>query len=348
MGQSYRFLHKPLRDFAVAHSICQDKGLLNEFAIIDDHGITDFIIEEAEQNQALQIQLLACVEASKQNPEVSNAAANAITILVRVGKRFHKNDFQGIRIPGADLRTGWFEGAQLQRADLRRVRFDRAWLSGADLTGACIDGGEFGEKPHLRLGGTRRMESVACCYTNEGELLVAAVAAVAEVFGSDIEPKERGDVQVWSATKRKLLYTLRGHTSYITCAAFPSNNNDLLASASHDRTIRLWSRQNQDDQLVHTFDRRKGIVRTIVYSPDAKFLASVEESRGEICLWSVVTHNLIHCYSCDSPVLQVAFSPDGQTPASAGGGILAQLWSIESGKDLYTLQGRSGGDCTMY
>jgi len=77
----------------------QDEALLNEFFIVDDHGIIDFIVEEAEQNQELQDKLLACVEKSKQNPGVTTAAANSITILVRAGTRFHKSDLRGIRIP---------------------------------------------------------------------------------------------------------------------------------------------------------------------------------------------------------------------------------------------------------
>jgi len=333
IGESYRFLHKSLRDFAVAQSmlqhepLCITSALFNEFPIVDDHGIIDFIVEEAKQNQELQAQLLECVEESKQNPEVANAAANAITILVRAGKRFHKYDLRGIRIPGADLRTGWFEGAQLQGADLRRVRWNSIWLRGADLTGACIDDGEFGEKPYFKLEDSSH--SINCFYTPEGELLVAAGH-----FGTH-------DVTLWSVTTRKLLHTFRGHTDAVIRIAFPPNGDDLLASAGKDKTVRLWSRQSQDVPLVHTFDRHTDWVHKVAFSPDTKFLAS---GGGDslVCLWSVATHSLIHSFSYSDWVYSVAFSPDGQTLAAAGRDQLVHLWSTESGKLLQTLQGHTG------
>ena len=331
VGESYRFLHKSLRDFAVAQSMLQDEPLcepntlLNEFSIVDEYGIIDFIIEEAEQNEELQAQLLACVEESKQNPGVATAAANAITILVRAGKQFHGYDLRGIRIPGADIRSGLFCGAQLQAADLSRARLDRLWLSGADLTGACIDDGEFGEKPYFRLEGTD-IKPLTCFHTPDGELLVAST--------------HHKDVQVWSATNRKLLHTFKGHTHRVTCVAFlPKNDCDHLASGSGDKTVRLWSWQNQDVQLVHMFKGHNCWVHSIAFSPDAKFLAS-GGTDNVVCLWSVTTHSLIHSFSC-SPTMcySLAFSPGGQALASAGDSNIIELWSTEHGKLLHTLQG---------
>ena len=324
VGNSYRFLHKSLRDFAIAYSMWQDEQLLNEFPIVNDFGIIDFIIEEAEQNEELQARLLACVEESKENPKVAIAAANAITILVRARIRFHEYDLRGICIPGADISAGWFGGAQLQGADLRRVCLDRIWLREADLTGACIDGGEFGEKPYFKLEGTDN-RPLTCFYTPDGELLVASGCG--------------RDVQVWSATNCKLLHSFRGHTSTITCAAFPQNSGyDLLASGSGDHTVRLWSRQNQEMPLVYTFDGHTDWVRSIVFSENAKFLASGGDD-SIVCLWSVATHSLIHTFHCHGWIFNVAFSPDGRSLLSAGHNV--EVWSTDSGKLLQTPQGHT-------
>ena len=323
VGQAYCFLHKSLRDFAIAQSMLQDQpfnapdSLFNEFHIVEDHGIIDFIFEEAEGNQGLQAQLLTCVEESKRNPKVANAAANAITILVRAGERFQGCDLRGIRIPGADIRSGWFEGAQLQNADLSRARLDRIWLRGADLTDACIEGGEYGEKPDFKL-----KSPLACFYTPDGELLVASANG--------------NNVQVWSASNRKLLHEFRGYTGSVRHAAFPpSGNHDLLASAGRDHTVRLWSRQNKDSQLVHTFRDCGKLLNqcTIAFSPDAKSLAA--GCYKGVCLWSVATLNLIHRFSFDEgSVSSIAFSPDGRTLASAIYRAQINLWSTESGELL--------------
>jgi len=337
VGQSYRFLHKSLRDFAVARSIwqeedlCTPRALLNEFPIVDDSGVVDFIVEESEQNQELQGQLLACVEVSKQNPKVAIAAANAITILVRAGKRFHGYNLRGVCIPGADISTGWFEGAQLQNADLRRTRLDRIWLRGADLTEACIDGGEFGEKPYFRLEDPANNNIISCFYSPNSELLVAAANYTTH------------DLTVWSVSTRSLLHTFMGHLDNITCVAFPLNGgHNLLASASWDCTVRLWSTQNQDAKLVHTFELLKWTWgESVAFSPDAKFLAS-GCSDSVVRLWCVATYDLIQSISCSEGwIYSVAFSPDGQTLASAGRSNLVELWRTETGKLLQTLRGHS-------
>ena len=145
LGVSYLFLHKSLRDFAIAQSILQDESLcvpsvpLNEFPIVDDHGIIDFIVEEAEQNQKLQAQLLECVEELKQNPEVANAAANAVTVLVRAGKQFHKYDLRGIRILGADIRT---VGIYSHMHGTRMMDHGICWLT---------DGGNWDMRQNVRM-----------------------------------------------------------------------------------------------------------------------------------------------------------------------------------------------------
>jgi len=101
--------------------------------------------------------------------------------------------------------------------------------------------------------------------------------------------------------------------------------------------VRLWSWQNQDVQLVHTFDRHAGCVRAVAFSPDAKFLAS-RDDQGVVCLWSVATQNLIYSFSGRQVwIYSIVFSPDGQTLALTEHSQLIQLWSTDSGKLLREL-----------
>ncbi|KAF8450074.1 hypothetical protein BDZ91DRAFT_786878 [Kalaharituber pfeilii] len=118
-GQSYRFLHKSLRDYLIAQSLWEDpllaqcaaKALLNEFFIVDDPGVLDFVVEQATLEHELQQKLLRYVEKSKTDDLVVQGAANALTVLVKSRMRFTGYDLRGIQVPRADLRFGWFDGA---------------------------------------------------------------------------------------------------------------------------------------------------------------------------------------------------------------------------------------------
>lgn len=71
------------------------------------------------------------IELYKTNNQASRAAANVITILVRV-------DLRGVQIPGADLPGGQFDSMQLQGANLSGANLTRSWVQQIDLSGACV------------------------------------------------------------------------------------------------------------------------------------------------------------------------------------------------------------------
>ncbi|KAF9113364.1 hypothetical protein BGW39_003774, partial [Mortierella sp. 14UC] len=125
---------------------------LNQRSIVSEPSILQFLAERAEIDPLFKSQLLAAVEESKVDVRVSQAAANAISILVMAGVPFNGVDLRGIRIPGADLRGGQFDSADLEGADLSDVNLTKAWLRQANLSGAHMVGVQFGELPYLEVG----------------------------------------------------------------------------------------------------------------------------------------------------------------------------------------------------
>ena len=140
----------------------------------------------------------------------------------------------------------------------------------------------------------------------------------------------------------KELYTLAGHSDAASCVAF-SPDSLLLASGSHDKTIKLWDVQTGKE--LHTIEERF-VIDNIVFSPDGLILASnsMELYDKNVKLWDIKTGKILRTLTGHSESLSsIAFSPDGLILASASYDRTVRLWDLKTGRELYTLIGHSEG-----
>jgi serine/threonine protein kinase len=128
--------------------------------------------------------------------------------------------------------------------------------------------------------------------------------------------------------------SLSGHTDTIWAVAL-SPDGQTLASASFDKTIRLWNFAT--GELLKTVEAHSDAVRTIAYSPDGKTLASGSGDKT-IRIWDLQTQTLVRTLSGHSgPIWSIALSPDGQTLASGSYDGTIKLWNPQTGALRQTL-----------
>ncbi|MEG3840754.1 AAA-like domain-containing protein [Microcoleus sp. herbarium14] len=130
----------------------------------------------------------------------------------------------------------------------------------------------------------------------------------------------------------KLIFSLPGHTEYITEVVF-SPDSQLIASTSFDKTVRIWHR---DGTLQQILKGHGDLVWSASFSPNSELIATASSDKT-IKIWSaggVLLHTL---QGHTRPVTSVRFSPDGNLLASTSQDRTVKLWK-RSGKTQFRLE----------
>ncbi|ETO35956.1 NB-ARC domain-containing protein, partial [Reticulomyxa filosa] len=344
----YQFLHKSCQEYYAAQKVVIDilswkpniitvdnnqfqqqfKSNVRQFSINrkllnEELGIIQFIAERIHDNNPifvnLKSRLFRIIESSKNNENVSIAAANAITILNSANVNMHYKDWSNINIPYAILDHAFLEGTNFSNANLDHVHFHQACLTKVNFTNASMNDIYFGEYAYL-----------------EGH----SKGVIGIQFSPDktkiLSYSEDHTIRIWDTSSRKQLHILEGYSNRISRVRF-SHDGSKIVSCLSDKTIRIWDIFS--GQQIQLLEGHSGFVNSIEFSSDDSKIVSCSQDKT-VRIWNVSYGKQIQLLSGHShSVMSAKFSPDNSKIASCSEDRSIRIWDVFSGTQILLLKG---------
>ncbi|CAL1370988.1 unnamed protein product [Linum trigynum] len=162
-----------------------------------------------------------------------------------------------------------------------------------------------------------------CSFSKDGEFLATCSLT--------------GVAKVWKAPHiSSRVSTLKAHTERLTDVAFSPVSNNCLATASADRTAKLW---DSDGTLVRTFEGHLDRLARIGFHPSGKYIGTASFDKTWR-LWDVETGvELLLQEGHSRSVYGIAFHHDGSLVGSCGLDSLARVWDLRTGRSVLAWEG---------
>lgn len=172
--------------------------------------------------------------------------------------------------------------------------------------------------------------------------MTSAEQALIEIQKLPVEPRITPVSSPVRSPTWKCCATLTGHHGLFANinAIAISPDSQTLASASDDKTIRLWDLQTAKEQA--TLYGHTHFVKTIAFHPQNHTLLVSGSRDRTIKLWDLTTRNLVQTLVGHKHTVNgVLFSPDGNLLASGGSDKQVKLWNWKTGEIFASLQGHT-------
>lgn len=169
---------------------------------------------------------------------------------------------------------------------------------------------------------------------HSGEVAAVAVSPLGMTFASGGQDATVWVQELFGRQDAESRLELRGHQAWVWDLDF-SPDGTQLASASADRTVRVWSPTSGEQLAVLRVPG--STVTQVEFSPDGSQIAAGSRD-GNVRIWDAVTYELLTVLSQHQDwVLDLAYSPQGTILASSSADGLVLLWDPHKGELITTI-----------
>ncbi|XP_071449408.1 WD repeat and SOCS box-containing protein 1-like [Hetaerina americana] len=144
---------------------------------------------------------------------------------------------------------------------------------------------------------------------------------------------QNGRILIWDAHTGQLCVKLLDHKYAVKDLAFAPDGSLRLASASMDKTLKLWDLEDDGNMFKTLAGKHQGVVVGCCWSPDSTMLASVSQPK-EAIIWNAKEDYKIQCRleGHQNTVVAAQFTSDSALLATASFDSRVILWDTHSGK----------------
>lgn len=153
-----------------------------------------------------------------------------------------------------------------------------------------------------------------------------------------------GELRLFQPRTGVLRSELTGHAMRVMDVA-ASGDGKLLATASKDRTARIWDVPGA--KLLRTLPAQQSELHAVALTRDSQTVATGGQD-GSVTLWDPRTGEERRRWQANPrAVKSLAFSPDGRLLATAGDHPAAKLWDAATGREIAAFRCRGHVGCVV-